>query len=151
MAYITGLRRNKTEWTPQFIVSIDEETCIGCGRCYKVCVHDVLAFEEVDEDDSAKMFMKVENPGNCIGCQACVVACTADAHARRMSVASSVRRVVDARNSMMFSLRRDRSKPRDAGQRAFQTRTASKASHRWRTSIATSSALKATCSSAGKT
>jgi len=44
MAYITGLRRDKSEYTPQFIKSIDEETCIGCGRCYKVCVHDVLAF-----------------------------------------------------------------------------------------------------------
>ena len=32
MAYITGLRRDKTEYTPQFVKSIDEETCIGCGR-----------------------------------------------------------------------------------------------------------------------
>lgn len=37
MAYITGLRRNKTEYTPEFIKAIDEETCIGCARCYKVC------------------------------------------------------------------------------------------------------------------
>lgn len=76
MAYITGLRRNKTEYTPQFIVAIDEETCIGCGRCFKVCVHDVLAYEELDEDDSAKMFMKVANAGNCIGCQACGRTCS---------------------------------------------------------------------------
>jgi Nif-specific ferredoxin III len=76
MAYITGLTRDKREWTPQFIVGIDEETCIGCGRCYKVCIHDVLAFEEVDEDESAKMFMKVANPGNCIGCQACGRTCS---------------------------------------------------------------------------
>ena len=54
MAYITGMRRDKSEIHPQFIVAIDKETCIGCGRCYKVCVHDVLAFEEVDEEDSAK-------------------------------------------------------------------------------------------------
>ena len=26
MAYITGLTRDKQEWTPQFIKSIDEET-----------------------------------------------------------------------------------------------------------------------------
>src|SRR6185369_1090265 len=76
MAYITGLRGDRTEYTPQFIKSIDDETCIGCGRCYKVCVHDVLAFEELDEDDSAKMFMNVENPGNCIGCQACGRTCS---------------------------------------------------------------------------
>jgi len=43
MAYITGLTRDRQEWTPQFIKTIDEETCIGCGRCFKVCTHDVLA------------------------------------------------------------------------------------------------------------
>ncbi|ABQ25407.1 ferredoxin III, nif-specific [Geotalea uraniireducens] len=76
MAYITGLRRNKTEYTPEFIKTIDAETCIGCARCFKVCAHDVLTFEEVDEDDSAKMYMKVSNPDNCIGCQACGRTCS---------------------------------------------------------------------------
>ena len=76
MAYITGLTKDKKEWTPQYIVSIDEETCIGCGRCFKVCSHDVLAFEELDEDDSAKMFMRVANAGNCIGCEACGKTCS---------------------------------------------------------------------------
>ena len=75
MAYITGLTRDKHEWTPHFVKSIDAELCIGCGRCYKVCAHDVLGHEERDEDDSAKMFMKVGNPGNCIGCQACGRTC----------------------------------------------------------------------------
>ncbi len=76
MGYITGVRRNGTEYTPKFIAAIVEETCIGCGRCFKVCAHDVLAFEELDEDDSAKMFMTVANPGNCIGCQACGRTCS---------------------------------------------------------------------------
>lgn len=76
MAYITGLTKDRLEWTPQFIVAIDEETCIGCGRCFKVCSRDVLSFEEVDEDDSAKMFMKVATPGNCIGCEACGKTCS---------------------------------------------------------------------------
>jgi Nif-specific ferredoxin III len=75
MAYITGLTRDKKEWTPEFVKSIDDELCIGCGRCFKVCAHDVLAFEEVDEEDSAKMFMKIGNVGNCIGCQACGRTC----------------------------------------------------------------------------
>lgn len=76
MAYITGLTRDKKVWTPEFVKSIDDELCIGCGRCYKVCAHDVLEFEEVDEEESAKMFMKIENPGNCIGCQACGRTCS---------------------------------------------------------------------------
>jgi len=76
MPYITGLTKDRQEWTPQFVVAIDEETCIGCGRCFKVCSRNVLAFEELDEDDSAKMFMKVANPGNCIGCEACGKTCS---------------------------------------------------------------------------
>jgi NAD-dependent dihydropyrimidine dehydrogenase PreA subunit len=36
---------------------------------------DVLGYEEVDEDDSAKAFMTVAKPGNCIGCQACGRTC----------------------------------------------------------------------------
>ncbi len=75
MATITGLTRDKQEWTPEFVMTLDEELCIGCGRCYKVCAHDVLGFHELDEDDSAKMFMRLENPGNCIGCGACGRTC----------------------------------------------------------------------------
>jgi Nif-specific ferredoxin III len=75
MSYITGLRRDMTEWTPQFVKAVDSEVCIGCGRCYKVCVRDVLAYEEVDEDDSARGYMTVANAGNCIGCQACSRTC----------------------------------------------------------------------------
>ena len=71
----TAVTRGGTPFTPTYAESIDSKKCIGCGRCYKVCAHDVLAFEELDEDDSAKMFMKVENPGNCIGCQACGRTC----------------------------------------------------------------------------
>ena len=76
MAYITGLTRDKSEWTPEFVKSIDDDLCIGCGRCYNVCAHDVLGFKEVDEDDSAKMFMQIDNPGNCVGCQACGRTCS---------------------------------------------------------------------------
>ena len=76
MAYITGLTRDKSIWTPEYVMTLDEELCIGCGRCYKVCAHDVLNFQELDEDDSAKMFMKLENPGNCIGCGACGRTCS---------------------------------------------------------------------------
>jgi len=76
MAYITGLTRDKHEWTPQFVKAIDEELCIGCGRCFKVCAHDVSGPVEVDEDDSAKMYMRVVKPGGCIGCQACGRTCS---------------------------------------------------------------------------
>jgi len=75
MSYLTGLTRDKSEWIPQFVKKIDKDICIGCGRCFKVCVMDVLSYEEVDEDDSAKAYMTVAKPGNCIGCQACGRTC----------------------------------------------------------------------------
>ena len=76
MAFITGLTRGKGEWTPQFVKAINDELCIGCGRCFKICAHRVLGPREVDEEASAKLFMRVENPDNCIGCQACGRTCT---------------------------------------------------------------------------
>ena len=76
MALRTGLTRGGAPWTPQFVKSINDELCIGCGRCFKICAHSVLGPREVDEESSAKMFMKVENSDNCIGCQACGRTCT---------------------------------------------------------------------------
>jgi Nif-specific ferredoxin III len=75
VAFITGLTRDKQSWTPEFISSIDRESCIGCGRCIKGCAHDVLSFTELSGPDSCKTFMTVKNPGNCIGCGACTRTC----------------------------------------------------------------------------
>lgn len=75
MAYLTGKTKDGSEWTPHFVEKIDDEKCIGCGRCYKTCSRSVLNFKEIDEDDSARMFMYVENAGNCIGCVACGKMC----------------------------------------------------------------------------
>ena len=33
-------------WTPKFVNEIDQEKCIGCGRCYKVCGREVLEMEQ---------------------------------------------------------------------------------------------------------
>jgi Nif-specific ferredoxin III len=75
MAHYTGKTRDGSPWTPTFVEKIDDEKCLGCGRCYKACSRNVLGFHEVDEEDSARMFMYVDNPGNCIGCAACGVTC----------------------------------------------------------------------------
>jgi Nif-specific ferredoxin III len=78
MAHLTGLTRGRREWTPKFVKSIDDERCIGCGRCIKICAHGVLAPKEVDEEESAKMFVTVANPDDCIGCEACGRTCKKD-------------------------------------------------------------------------
>jgi Nif-specific ferredoxin III len=75
VGYITGYTRGKKEYTPRFVKAVDDEKCIGCGRCMKICAHGVLAPKEVDEEDSAKMFASVTNPDDCIGCEACGRTC----------------------------------------------------------------------------
>ncbi len=75
MAYITSFTKGKKSWVPNFVVAVDGEKCIGCGRCMKICARGVLAPKEVDEEDSAKMFASVAKPEDCIGCEACGRTC----------------------------------------------------------------------------
>ena len=42
MAILTGLTFGQKTWTPHFIQNINSATCIGCGRCFKVCGQNVL-------------------------------------------------------------------------------------------------------------
>lgn len=88
---ITGITRGGTAWTPSFVVSLNQETCIGCGRCYKVCSRDVFELverEAVDDDDDydddfsddTSMVMSLSNPMDCIGCEACSKVCPKDCH-----------------------------------------------------------------------
>ena len=76
-------------WTPQFVTRIDQEKCIGCGRCFKVCARDVLALAGLtengdyvavdidgdDDDEYEKKVMTLAYPENCIGCEACSKLC----------------------------------------------------------------------------
>lgn len=95
MSTITGLTRGGVEWTPAFITDLNQGTCIGCGRCFKVCPRDV--FELVDREDldleleaddyddygdddddfsdDTSMVMSLKNLLDCIGCQACSRVC----------------------------------------------------------------------------
>jgi len=90
MEPITGLTRGGASWTPAFLVELDQKTCIGCGRCYKVCPRDVfelidrddLDLDELEADDSDDdfdetpgMVMNLKDMLDCIGCQACARVC----------------------------------------------------------------------------
>ncbi|UHD15258.1 ferredoxin III, nif-specific [Thiocapsa bogorovii] len=89
MSVITGITRGGVEWTPAFIESINQNNCIGCGRCYKVCPRDVfelvdredLDLEELDDegdddfDEAPGMVMNLKNALDCIGCEACSRVC----------------------------------------------------------------------------
>jgi len=41
--------RDGTPWEPAYLIAIDGDKCIGCGRCYKVCSRDVMHLMGVDE------------------------------------------------------------------------------------------------------
>jgi Nif-specific ferredoxin III len=95
MSVITGLTRGGVEWTPAFIIELSQGTCIGCGRCFKVCPRDVFqlveregldASDELDDDgyyddeddgfsDDTSMVMSLKNAMDCIGCEACSRVC----------------------------------------------------------------------------
>lgn len=83
----TALTRDGSAWKPAFLESIDQEACIGCGRCFKVCGRSVLQPVEraaEDEDDDEEMggtVMSVASPGSCVGCGACGRVCAKRAHA----------------------------------------------------------------------
>jgi Nif-specific ferredoxin III len=77
MALLTGKTYGGADWTPTFVMNIDPDKCIGCGRCFKSCARKVLGPEDlVDEDtDSTRMIMTLANQADCIGCAGCGVAC----------------------------------------------------------------------------
>lgn len=89
---IVGHTRGGTEWTPEFVVALDQSTCIGCGRCYKVCPRDVFQLiergevEGLDEDDDfyddddEMMVMSIANEMDCIGCMSCSRVCPKNCH-----------------------------------------------------------------------
>jgi Nif-specific ferredoxin III len=83
-------------WTPQFAESINEEKCIGCGRCFKVCGRDVLHLvgltedgdrievstdpDDDDDEEYDRKVMTIANPENCVGCEACMKICPKDCY-----------------------------------------------------------------------
>jgi len=75
--FIKGKTKSGHEWIPNFISTMDQEKCLGCGRCYKICGRGVLAPLQIEEDeeDDPRMIMEIANSENCIGCQACGKVC----------------------------------------------------------------------------
>jgi Nif-specific ferredoxin III len=81
--------RDGRTWTPSFLLSISSDTCIGCGRCHKVCGRNVMSLMGLDEDHNLvglddedaeieRKVMVVSDPGACIGCSACSRVCPKD-------------------------------------------------------------------------
>ena len=83
----TALTRGGAAYTPTFITDLNQKTCIGCGRCYKVCPRDVFELVERDEDeidddmdDDQMSVMSLKNMLDCIGCGSCARVCPKSCH-----------------------------------------------------------------------
>ncbi len=87
---MTAYTRAGTPYVPEFLVAINAETCIGCGRCFKVCGRDVMTLKGVtdegeiidlddeDDDEIERKVMVMINAGACVGCGACNRVCPKD-------------------------------------------------------------------------
>ena len=77
--------RDGRAWQPAYLLAIDPATCIGCGRCFKVCGRDVMTLMGIDEhknyvsleddDEVERKVMAMKDTGACIGCGACARVC----------------------------------------------------------------------------
>jgi len=83
----SALTRGGTPYTPTFVVALNQKTCIGCGRCYKVCPRDVFELEARDEDEMDEYLdedpmsvMVLKNLLDCIGCGSCARVCPKQCH-----------------------------------------------------------------------
>ncbi len=85
MSNIVGYTRGGSEWEPQFIQELNGESCIGCGRCYKVCSRDVFDLierelsddddDDLYDDDEVMMVMSIKDELDCVGCGSCAKVC----------------------------------------------------------------------------
>ncbi len=100
MEHITGFTRGGVVWEPAFIEELNQETCIGCGRCYKVCPRDVFDlverdYDDMDDDeddgfsDEPTMVMAIANAMDCIGCQSCAKVCPKNCHSHAPAALSA--------------------------------------------------------------
>jgi Nif-specific ferredoxin III len=90
---VQAVTRDGRPWQPSYLLEIDPETCIGCGRCFKVCGNSVMNMKGITEDgelvgldsddEIERKIMTVADPGACVGCAACSRVCPKDRHKDR--------------------------------------------------------------------
>lgn len=79
--------RDGRAWVPSYLLAISGKTCIGCGRCFKVCGRGVMTLKglsedgdllDPDDDEAERQVMTMADAGACIGCGACARVCPAN-------------------------------------------------------------------------
>ena len=62
--------------TTSFIPKIDEDKCIGCGKCIKTCPIEAIEWVSNDDETNNKPKKVKINEEICLGCGICVKACS---------------------------------------------------------------------------
>ena len=62
--------------TTSFIPKIDEDKCIGCGKCIKTCPIEAIEWVSNDDETNNKPKKVKVNEEICLGCGICVRACS---------------------------------------------------------------------------
>jgi Nif-specific ferredoxin III len=87
-------------WTPTFVSALDDQKCIGCGRCFKVCPRGVLelvgltedgerisvAVDDDDDEEYEKKVMTIAHQELCIGCTACSKICPKKCYSHQAAI-----------------------------------------------------------------
>ena len=91
--------RDGRSWQPDYLQAIDPETCIGCGRCFKVCGRGVMTLMgldadkqlvDLDDDDEVeRKVMAMADAGACVGCGACARVCPTNCQSHGPSAEAS--------------------------------------------------------------
>jgi len=70
--------------TTNFIPDVDEEKCVGCGRCVDICPVEAMTLVSSNHPGNPKRKHARLNENLCLGCGLCVRSCTQD-HIRMKS------------------------------------------------------------------
>ncbi len=82
--------------TTNFIPEINEDTCIGCGRCVRLCPVEAMGLVSANDPHRLKREKAKLNEEICLGCGLCVRACANGT----LRMASRMKRVITPLNSM---------------------------------------------------
>ena len=72
------LKHSRSLEPSNFIVSVNEETCIACGLCTQRCPMDALTLESSTRATNKKGKVAVLDPESCIGCGVCAFKCPSE-------------------------------------------------------------------------
>ena len=113
-----GSRAGKMEQHSAGKPSVNDDLCIGCRQCAKICAHDAISYDQTVEREGANgrartVHLAHIDHDRCVGCGRCIAVCNQDAikpdydqavEVLNYKIAEYTKAVVDGRPSFHVSL-----------------------------------------------